>query len=108
MYGVSSVAVDKGLGFDFSAISNFVKQAATTGLNVYQQQVQLKQMKQMGYMIPGFMPNPSLPMSNQFAPQPTFGTPMYVQPSSGMGTGTMLAIIGGVGALAALAFMMKK
>ena len=53
MYSLSNVAVNKvipadeglGLGFDFSSIADFVKTAATSGLGIYKQQMQLKQVK---------------------------------------------------------------
>ena len=41
MYSASSVAVDKGLGFDFSDIAGLVKSALPVGLNIYQNQMQL-------------------------------------------------------------------
>ncbi len=90
MHSIPSVPVDKGLGFDFSALTDLAKSAATVGLDIYKQQMQLKQIKAIGNT--GYMPNPSLPMSNAFVPQPTFG-PQYIPPqSAGMGMGTMLAI----------------
>lgn len=121
MYGVSALAVDKkvpaesvkikqdkGLGFDFSAISDFVKNAATTGLNIYQNQIQLKQMKAMG-VTPNYGAGQyvSLPMNQAFMPQPTFGGPQYMPPpSGGMGTGTMLMI--GAVVLGGIAFMTMR
>lgn len=120
MYGVPSVSVekripveiivekDKGLGFDFSAITNLVKSALPVGLNLYQQQMQLKQIKAMGGQTMGYMPNPSLPMANSFAAQPTFGAPMYVPPQAGMSTTTMLLLgLGAVGAVVAFIAMKK-
>jgi hypothetical protein len=100
MYSNSSVAVDKGLGFDFSGLTDLVKSAATTGLGIYQNQMQLKQTKelaklsqQMGYNVPVVR----LPQTQMYAPQPTFNTPMQFMPTqrTGMDTTTML-VIGGV------------
>jgi hypothetical protein len=98
MYSASSVAVDKGLGFDFSGIADLVKAALPAGLNIYQNQMQLKQIKAIQQ--PGYMQQPYsygqqygiLPMSQALQPQPTFGG-QYVQPSSGM-SGTTMALIG--------------
>jgi hypothetical protein len=98
MYSRGDVAVDKGLGFDFSAISDLVKSALPVGLNIFNQQMQLKQIKAMQQ--PGYMQQPYsygqqygiLPMSQALQPQPTFGG-QYVQPSSGM-SGTTMALIG--------------
>jgi len=97
MYSASSIAVDKGLGFDLSAIADLVKSALPVGLNIFQQQTQLKQIKAMNQS--GFMQSPGvygqsygiLPMSQALQPQPTFGG-QYAQPSSGIGTGTILSI----------------
>jgi len=98
MYSSSKIAVDKGLGFDLSAIADLVKTALPVGLNIFQQQTQLKQIKAMQQ--PGYMQQPYsygqqygiLPMSQVMQPQPTFGG-QYVQPSSGM-SGTTMALIG--------------
>jgi hypothetical protein len=97
MYSASSVAVDKGLGFDFSGIADLVKTALPVGLNIFQQQTQLKQIKAMNQS--GYMQQPGvygqaygqLPMSQVMQSQPTFGG-QYAQPSSGIGTGTILSI----------------
>jgi hypothetical protein len=102
MYSSSRIAVDKGLGFDFSDISNLVKTALPVGLNIFSQSLQLKQVQaaqkagiQGGYSLYG---NPygqqtgQLPLAQYLQPQPTFGG-QYAQPSSGMSTTTM-ALIG--------------
>jgi len=121
MYSVPSIAVDKGiamelpekgLGFDFSAISDLVKSALPVGLNIFNQQMQLKQIKAMQQ--PGYMQQPYsygqqygiLPMSQAIQPQPTFGG-QYTQPSSGIGTGTMLAI-GGALVVGLLAYKLMR
>jgi hypothetical protein len=112
MYSASSVAVDKGLGFDFSGIADLVKAALPAGLNIYQNQMQLKQIKAIQQ--PGYMQQPYsygqrygiLPMSQSLQPQPTFGG-QYVQPSSGIGTGTMLAI-GAAAVVGLLAFKLMR
>ena len=110
MYSSSKVAVDKGLGFDFSQITDLVKSAATTGLNIYQNQMQLKQVKELAKSGQGYIQSPGvygqqygiLPMSQQLQPQPAFGSPVYPMQSvsRGMDTTTMLligaAVIGGV------------
>jgi hypothetical protein len=121
MYSNSSIAVDKklpaegtdkGLGFDFSGIANLVKSALPVGLNIFQNQAQLKQIKAMqrsGYtQSPGVYGNQYgiLPMSQVLQPQPTFGG-QYAQPSTGIGTGTMLAI-GGAVVVGLLAFKMLR
>jgi hypothetical protein len=117
MYSSSQIAVDKGVGFDFSAISDLVKNALPVGLNIFQQQTQLKQIKAMqqaGYA-GGFVPQSpgvygqtygQLPMSQVLQPQPTFGG-QYAQPSSGISTTTMLAI-GGAAVLGLLAFKLLR
>ena len=106
MYSSSHVPVDKGLGFDFSSIADFVKTAATTGLNVYKQQMQLKQTKVLaqagvnaGYAMPvagqygGF--STGLQMSPIYGQQLNVPQPMMIPPpSSGMGTGTLLMLGG--------------
>lgn len=40
MYSRGDVAVDKGLGFDFSGIADLVKAALPAGLNIYNNQMQ--------------------------------------------------------------------
>lgn len=112
MYSASSVAVDKGLGFDFSGIADLVKTALPVGLNIFQQQTQLKQIKAMQQ--PGYIQSPGvygqtygqLPLSQYLQPQPTFGG-QYMQPSSGIGTGTMLAI-GAAAVVGLLAFKLMR
>lgn len=100
MYSASNVAVDKGLGFDFSEISNLVKSALPVGLNIFQQQMQLKQIKAMGQ--PGYMQSPSvygqqyglLPISRSVPAVSNVPMPYYG--NQGMDTTTMLLIGGGV------------
>ena len=102
MYSSSSVAVDKGLGFDFSAIGDIVKSALPVTLNIFQQQMQLKQMKAMGQ--PGYIQSPGvygqqygiLPMSRAIQPQPTIGGQYPYQQQSGMDVTTMLLLGGGL------------
>lgn len=111
MYSASSVAVDKGLGFDFSGIADLVKSALPVGLNIYQNQMQLKQVKAMAQTAQagGFVPQSpgvygqaygQLPMSQVMQPQPTFGAGYIAPPRTGMDTGTMMmvgaAVIGGL------------
>lgn len=110
MYSASSVAVDKGLGFDFSDISNLVKSALPVGLNIYQNQMQLKQVKaltqstQPMYSAGQYV---QLPMSQVLQPQPTFGG-QYAVPQSGMSTSTMVMIgVGAIGVLLAAKILMK-
>jgi hypothetical protein len=102
MYSLSSVAVDKGLGFDFSEITNLVKSALPVGLNIFQQQMQLKQIKAMQQ--PGYIQSPGvygqqyniLPISKAIQPQPTIGGQYPYQQQSGMDTTTMLLLGGGL------------
>lgn len=104
MYSSSQVAVDKGLGFDFSQITDLVKSAATTGLNIYQNQLQVKQVQAMQRAGQSSMQSPGvygqqygiLPMSQVMQPQPTFGMQPMMPPRSGMDTTTMLLIGAGV------------
>ncbi len=96
MYSRGDISVDKGLGFDFSAITDLVKSALPVGLNIYQNQMQLKQIKAMGSssMHNGYnVPVVNLPGFQMYGmqPQSTFGGQYPVQ-SSGIGTGTMLAV----------------
>jgi hypothetical protein len=117
MYSSSKVAVDKGLGFDFSSISDLVKTALPVGLQIFNQQAQLKQIQTMqqtarvqGYAMPSagqYLPPGQLPLSAYLQPQPTFGG-QYAQPSQGMDMTTMALI--GMGTLVAglLAFKMLK
>jgi len=104
MYSHSAVAVDKGLGFDFSEITNLVKSALPVGLNIFQNQMQLKQIKAMGqanvyggYNVPAI----GLPAAQMYGLRPTFGQPGYMPPQSSMfDTSTMLmiggALVGGL------------
>ena len=114
MYSASSMPVDKGLGFDFSGIANLVKSALPIGLNVYQNQMQLKQVKalaqvaqQGGYAVPSAGQYVQLPMSQALQPQPTFaGQPMIVPQSTGMSTNLMIMLgIGAVGLLVVVKLM---
>jgi hypothetical protein len=116
MYSNGSIAVDKGLGFDFSDISNLVKTALPAGLQIFSQQMQLNAIKRnpsVGMPVYGGYQQPSvygnnygiLPMSQALQPQPTFGNP-YAQ-SSGMDTTTMLAI-GAAAVIGILAFKMLR
>jgi len=112
MYSSSQVAVDKGLGFDFSGIAGLIKTALPATLNIFSNQMQLKQVRKMQQ--PGYMQQPYsygqqygiLPMSQSLQPQPTFGG-QYAQPSSGIGTGTILAI-GAAAVVGILAFKLMK
>lgn len=104
MYSSSKIAVDKGLGFDFSDIGNLVKTALPVGLNIFSQQMTLNAIKKNpvtpmynGYQQPSVYGQQYgiLPMSQALQPQPTFGQ-SYMQPSSGIDTTTMLAIGGAI------------
>lgn len=96
MYSASNVAVDKGLGFDFSNITDLVKSALPVGLNIFQQQQQLKQIKEMGqYNVANgmYVPSIQLPGAQMYGMQPQSNIPgQYIPQQSGIGTGTMLAI----------------
>lgn len=115
MYSRSDIAVDKGLGFDFSQIADLVKTAIPATLNIYSQQMQLKQIKAM--QTPGYMQSPgifgqgygqTLPFAQGLQQQPTFGGQQpYYQQSSGMSTTTMLAI-GAAAVVGILAFKMLR
>lgn len=113
MYSRSDIAIDKGLGFDFSDIADLVKTALPVGMNIFNKQMELKKTKALissGYAGGFVQQSPGvygqaygqLPMSQSLQPQPTFGG-QYAQPSSGIGTGTMLAI-GGAAVIGLLAF----
>jgi hypothetical protein len=113
MYSRGDIAVDKGLGFDFSAIADLVKSALPVGLNIYSKQMELKQVKALSSG--GFVQQPGtygqgygqlLPFSTAMQSQPTFGG-QYMQPSSGIGTGTMLAI-GATAVVGLLAFKLMR
>ena len=122
MYSMSTLPVDKvipsdkGLGFDFGAIADFVKTAATTGLGVYKQQMQLKQIRvlaqngmrsdipnPMGISDPNMFGiyNTSLPMAQPYGQQLNVPRPgMYPQQSSMFDTGNVLMmgglVVGGI------------
>ena len=127
MYSSPCIAVDKkvsieeGLGFDFSGLTDLVKSAATTGLNIYQNQMQVKQIQEMNKLaVQGGYAMPTagqygqqygiLPMGQVMQPRPTFGQPMpYIpQPSGGMSTNTIVMVGAGlVGALALFKVLAK-
>jgi hypothetical protein len=115
MYSASSIAVDKGLGFDFSNITNLVKSALPVGLNIYQNQMQVKQVKalaqvaqQGGYAVPSAGQYVQLPMSQVMQSQPTFGPGYVAPPRSGMDTSTMLLLgVGAIGLLFAVKMITK-
>lgn len=101
MYSASDIAVDKGLGFDFSGL---VKSAATVGLGIYNKQMELKQTKalaQTAQQMRANVPVVNLPSAQMYAPQPTFGAPTSVAPTfivpprAGMDM-TMMLMIGAV------------
>jgi hypothetical protein len=107
MYSASNVAVDKGLGFDFSDITNLVKSALPVGLNIFQNQMQLQQIQTMAKN-PYALPVQGLPAPQMYGmpPQPNIPQPYQYQ-SSGMSTTTMLAI-GGALVIGLLAFKLMK
>jgi len=113
MYSASNIAVDKGLGFDFSAIGDLVRTALPVGLNIFSQQMQLKQVKKMSQS--GYMQQPTmfgqsygqLPTAQALQNYPTFGG-QYAQPSSGMSGTTMILIGGGVLVAGLIAFKAFK
>lgn len=98
MYSNPSIQVDKGLGFDFSGLADLAKSAATVGLNVFNKQMELKQVKVLaeaskagGYGVPAI----TLPSAQMYTPQPTFGQPMVMpQTGGGMSMTTMLLLAG--------------
>ena len=92
MYSHASVAVDKGLGFDFSEITNLVKSALPVGLNIFQKQMELKQVKAMAQS-PYMLPVQGLPAAQMYGmtPQPNMSGQYYPQ-QSGIGTGTIMAV----------------
>ena len=119
MYSASNIGVDKvvpvgrldkGLGFDFSAIADFVKTAETTGLSIYKQQATIAQTKALAASNPyAVLPNPNgmvnpnamglynsiatLPMAQPYMPAMNVPQPYQMQ-QSGIDTGTMLMIGG--------------
>lgn len=118
MYSRTNVPVDKGLGFDFSQIADLAKSVATVGLNVYQNQMTVKQIQATGgrsvaggYSLP-FGPygqqTGQLPLSQTFGVQPTFGQqPMaYQQPGMSATTMIMLGVVA-VGGLLVLKSVLK-
>lgn len=111
MYSRADVAVDKGLGFDFSEITDLVKSALPTGLTIYQNQMQLKQIKTLAQSnVAGgtFVPSISLPAPQMYgmAPQPNIPG-QFIPIISGTSTTTML-VVGGVIAAGLLAFKMLR
>jgi len=118
MYSRSNIAVDKGiamepaekgLGFDWSPVTDLLKTAIPSGINLLQNQMQLKQivaMRNAGYNVQ--YPGAQLPGSQVMGQQPTFGGQQpYYQQSSGIGTGTMLTI-GAAAVVGILAFKMLR
>jgi hypothetical protein len=113
MYSRSDIAVDKGLGFDFSAITDLVKSALPVTLNIFQNQMKLNQVKAMGtpYGVnnPYGLPVQSLPAAQMYGmgPQPNIPGQYAYPASSGIDTTTMLAI-GGAVVVGLLAFKLLK
>lgn len=92
MYSHASVAVDKGLGFDLSDITNLVKSALPVGLNIFQKQMELKQVKAMAAN-PYAFPIQGLPAAQMYGMAPQPNIPQYYQASSsGISTGTIFAV----------------
>jgi hypothetical protein len=111
MYSHASNAVDKGLGFDFSAIADLVKSALPVGLNIYQNQMQLKTVKAMaaGNINNGiYNPAIGLPAAQMYGLQPTFGQPGYRPPQSSMFDTSTMLIIGAAGVIGLLAYKMLR
>jgi len=111
MYSHASVSVDKGLGFDFSDISNLVKAALPVGLNIYSNQMQLKTVKAMaqGNMNAGiYNPAIGLPGAQMYGLQPTFGQPGYMPPQKSMFDTSTMLIIGAAGVIGILAYKMLR
>jgi hypothetical protein len=109
MYSVSTIPVDakdRGLGFDFSDIADVVKNAATVGLNIYKNQMQLKQTKALAQVsYPSAIPNvgtyqapfTGMPIAPTYAPMTNVPQPMLIpQQSGGISTTTLLLIGGAV------------
>jgi hypothetical protein len=118
MYNSPNIPVDKGLGFDFSAISDLVKGAATVGLNVFNNQMQLKSIKAMGYnnYNQGFgLPNAGqygqystgLPVTPSYGFNPNLPQPFMPQQQSGISTSTVL-MAGGLVVAGVLAYKFMK
>lgn len=102
MYSAPNVPVDKGLGFDFSAIADFVGKAGTTALDIYKQQMQMKQMKALAQSNMPFVPQGAgayvgLPMSQVYPQQQTLPSPVLVQSQMGGGVSTnTILMVGGL------------
>jgi len=98
MYSHASVAVDKGLGFDFSGIADLVKSALPVTFNYFQQQQQLKTIKAMGQsnINMGYnVPVRGLPGAQMYGYEPTLGpSPFVPPPSRGIDMSTILMIGG--------------
>lgn len=123
MYNSSNVPVDKGLGFDFSQISDMVKGVATVGLNVFNNQMQIKQIQAMGqrganqgwgmpnpgqYGQPFGMQyggNPSVPV---YGFQPNIPQPYISQQQSSMFNTTTMLMLGGLAVGGIFLFKMFK
>lgn len=108
MYSASNVAVDKGLGVDFSQITDLVKSALPIGLNIYQQKMQLKQVKAMRntFVASGMnVPVVGLPAAQMYGmgPQPNIPGQFVPMESNMFSTSTllMMGLVGlvGVGAI---------
>ena len=105
MYSSSRVAVDKGLGFDFSEITNLVKTALPAGLQIFGQQMQLEAIKKN--------PTVAMPIYNALPiVRPitaVSAVPRIVSvPSQGMDATTMLLVGGGLLAGGIVLFKMLK
>lgn len=108
MYNSPNVPVDKGLGFDFSQISDLVKGVTAVGLNIFNKQMDIKQVKAMGQVNAGLIPNAGqygqystgLPVSPVYGFQPNVPQPYQPQPTSMFDTSTImlggLLIVGGL------------
>lgn len=103
MYSAPNIPVDKGLGFDFSQITDLVKGAATVGLGIFNKQMEIKQIKARSQAVAnqGFaMPNAGqygqystgLPITPTYGFQPNMPQPIVptYQSSSNINTGTVL------------------
>lgn len=119
MYNTPNVPVDKGLGFDFSQITDLVKGAATVGLNIFNNQMQLKNIKAMGQAGANqgwAMPNAGqygqystgLPVTPAYGFNPNIPQPFLPQQQpSGISTTTVL-MAGGLIVAGVLAFKLMK
>lgn len=111
MYSHASNAVDKGLGFDFSGIADLVKSALPIGLNIFQQQQQLKTVKAMGQVNVAngvYVPSIGLPAAQMYGIQPTFGQPGYIPPQSSMPSTSTMLMIGGAVVAGLVAYKMLR